>query len=209
MKKIRHWFISGLLALVPIVVTIYIVVFFMKVFDNFLGRYVTLILRRPIPGVGFITGIIFIFLAGFVVTNVIGQRLIRLGERILMKVPVIPKIYFGAKQVVEAFTANNGTKAFEKVVLVEYPRAGTYAVGFISGVTEGEIQEKTSKKMINVFIPTTPNPTSGVLILVPEDEVIHLKMTIEDGFKFIVSGGVVVPDSYKSSDNGNKKSNRG
>lgn len=199
MKRIRHWFISGLLALVPIVVTTYIIVFFLKVFDNFLGRYVTGILGRPFPGVGFIAGIILIFLAGFVVTNVVGQKLVKLGERILMKVPIIPKIYFGAKQVVDAFTNSKRAKAFEKVALIEYPRLGTYVIGFVSGETEGEIQEKTSRKMINVFIPTTPNPTSGFLLLVPENEVVYLSMTVEEGLKFIVSGGVVVPESSKSS----------
>lgn len=198
MKKIRQFFISGLLALLPLFATFYIIYYLFTFLDNFLGRYVQLITGKSIPGIGILAGIFLIFLAGFIVTNIIGAKLLNLAEGILKKIPFVTKIYFGVKQVLQAFSLQR-KEIFRQVVLVEYPRKESYAVGFITGKCRGEVQEKTAKNLVNVFIPTTPNPTSGMLILVAEEEIIYLDMTVEEGLKLIISAGVVVPDSINKS----------
>lgn len=201
MKKIRQIFVRGLLTLLPIIATIYIGYFFFTLLDNFLGTYIEILLGRPLPGIGIFGSIVLIFITGFLVSNVIGEKLVHLGERLLQKVPIVPKVYFAIKQITDAFSIQ-GKQMFRRVALVEYPRLGTYAVGFVTGECSGEVQSKTSARLINVFIPTTPNPTSGMLILVPADEVIYLDMTVEDGLKLIVSAGAVMP--YESSNDKDK-----
>lgn len=192
MKKIRQLFVRGLFSLLPIVATIYILHFFFTLLDNFLGAYIEGLLGMNLPGIGIVAGVVVIFVAGFLVSNVIGQKLFHLGERLLQKVPIVTRVYFGVKQIIDAFSLQ-GKQTFNRVVLVEYPRKNTYAVGFITGECRGEVQTKTVARLMNVFIPTTPNPTSGMLILVPDDEIIYLDMTVEEGLKLIVSAGVVVP----------------
>ncbi len=192
MKKIRHYFLRGLFSLLPIVATIYIVYFLFRLMDNFLGTRIEILLGRRLPGIGIAASVILIFVSGFIVSNVLGGKLFRLGERLLRRVPVISRIYNAVKQVVDAFSLQ-GKPVFSQVVLIEYPRKGTYAVGFLTGECKGEIQARTAARLMNVFIPTTPNPTSGMLILVPDDEISRLDMTVEEGLKLIVSAGVVVP----------------
>jgi len=161
--------------------------------DNFLGTRIEILISRPLPGIGIIASIILIFVAGFFVSNVIGNRLFRFGERLLLKVPFVSKIYNVVKQIIDAFSLQ-GKPMFSQVVLIEYPRKGTYAVGFVTGECRGEVQTRTAARLINVFIPTTPNPTSGMLMLVPDNEITYLDMTVEEGLKLIISAGVVVPD---------------
>lgn len=193
MKKIRQVFIRGLFSLLPIVATIYLLSFLLTFSDNFLGIYIEILLGRPLPGIGIVVSIVLIFIMGIFVSNVIGEKLFRLAERMLQKIPIVTKVYFGIKQILDAFSLH-GKHAFNKVVLVEYPRKGIYAVGFLTGECRGEVQIRTAARLINVFIPTTPNPTSGMLILVPDQEITYLDMTVEEGLKLIVSAGVVVPD---------------
>jgi uncharacterized membrane protein len=193
MKKIRQLFVRGLFTLLPIVATIYLVYFLFTLLDNFLGTYIAMFFGRPLPGVGLVASLVLIFIAGFIVSNVIGEKLLHFGENLLQKIPLVTKIYFGIKQIVDAFSLQ-GKQLFNRVVLVEYPRKGTYAVGFVTGECRGEVQNKTAARLINIFIPTTPNPTSGMLILVPDKEIIYLDMTVEEGLKLIISAGVVVPE---------------
>ena len=117
-----------------------------------------------------------------------------MSERLLQKIPLAPKIYFAVKQIIQAFSLQ-GKDIFKQAVLVEYPRKGSYAVGFITGKCQGEVQEKTIGNLVNVFVPTTPNPTSGMLIMIAEEEIIYLNMSVEEGLKLIISAGVVVPES--------------
>lgn len=203
MKKVRQLFIRGLFSFLPIAITIYLLYFLFTSLDNFLGSYIETLLGRTLPGIGIFAGIVLIFIMGFIVSNVIGERLFRLGEKVLQKVPIVTKVYFGVKQIIDAFSLQ-GKQVFSRVVLVEYPRKGMYAVGFLTGECKGEVQSKTAAKLINVFIPTTPNPTSGMLILVSEDEITYLDMTVEEGLKLIVSAGVVVPNDL-SEDVKNEK----
>jgi uncharacterized membrane protein len=129
---------------------------------------------------------------GLIVTNVIGRKTIQLGEKLLSKVPLVWNIYHSSKQLMESISVS-GKKAFRQVVLVEYPRKGIYTLGFLTSDARGEVQMVTEKETVNIFVPTTPNPTSGVLIVVPKGDLIPLSMSIEEGIKVVVSGGMVVP----------------
>jgi len=192
-KRIRQLFVRGVFSLLPMVATIYILYFIFSFMDSFLGAYIEMLVGRSLPGVGIFASIVLIFVMGFFVSNVIGERLFRFGERMVKKIPIVTKVYFGIKQIIDAFSLK-GKQVFNRVVLVEYPRKGIYVVGFLTGECRGEVQIKTAARLINVFVPTTPNPTSGMLILVPDDEITYLDMTVEEGLKLIVSAGVVVPD---------------
>ena len=193
MKKIRQILLRGLLTLLPIIATVYLLYSLFGFLDKFLGGYISLLIGRTIPGIGIIAGFIIIFIMGSVVSNVIGQRFLDFAERMIRRIPIVPRVYFALKQIVDAFTLQ-GKHVFNKVVLIEYPRKGLYVVGFLTGECKGEVQVKTDAKLMNVFVPTTPNPTSGMLILVPESDILYLDMTVEEGLKLIVSAGVVVPE---------------
>jgi uncharacterized membrane protein len=193
MKRIRQIFIRGLFSLLPIAATLYLIQLMFRFMDDLLGRYFERLFGIAIPGIGILATLVLIFATGSLVSNVVGERLFHYGERMLHKIPVVPKVYFGIKQIINAFTLE-GKNIFNKVVLVEYPRKGLYVVGFLTGESGGEVQTKTEAQLVNVFIPTTPNPTSGMLILVPGNDVIYLDMSVEEGLKLIVSAGVVVPE---------------
>jgi uncharacterized membrane protein len=147
-------------------------------------------LQVHIPGLGLIFVVILVLAVGLLTKNIVGRKIVRLGENIVERIPLVRILYAGVKQLLETIFLQK-TDAFKRVGLVEYPRRGTYVIGFITGESKGEIQDKTDKNMMNVFIPTTPNPTSGFYILIPEDEVVMLNMTVEDAFKLIISGGIV------------------
>lgn len=194
MKRLRHIFITGFLTLLPSLASIYVIYFLFSLMENFLGKFIESVSGIHIPGLGVLASIGIIFLTGSIASNVLGVKFLNFGERILNRVPLVTKVYFGVKQIVQSFT-KQGKQAFTQVALVEYPRKGSYAIGFITGVCKGEVQEKTSEKLVNVFVPTTPNPTSGMLVLIPEEDIIYLDMSVEDGLKLIVSAGVVVPEN--------------
>lgn len=192
MNRAKKIFLSGFFTLIPILATIYVFYFLFSFFDTLVGNSVETLLGRKLPGIGVIVSIVVIFGTGVLVTNVIGAKFLVLSEKLLHRIPFVTKIYFGVKQIIQAFTLQD-KGLFEKVVLVEYPRKGSYVVGFVTGECTGEVQKKTSERLINVFIPTTPNPTSGMLVLLPSKDIIYLDMTVEDGLKLIISAGVVVP----------------
>jgi uncharacterized membrane protein len=150
----------------------------------------------PIPGLGLIVVVLIVLFVGLITRNFVGRKMVHLGERIVDRIPLARVLYVGVKQLVEALILQK-TKAFQKAALIEYPRKGIYAIAFITGESRGEVQHLTEKKMINVFVPTTPNPTSGFYILIPEDEITLLDMTVEEAFKLIVSGGIVSPAETK------------
>jgi uncharacterized membrane protein len=156
-------------------------------------------LQFYIPGLGLILVVIIILVVGILTRNFIGRKIVRFGENIVNRIPFVRSLYMGVKQLVEAFFIQKND-AFKRVALLEYPRRGAYVLGFITGESKGEVQIKTDKKMINVFVPTTPNPTSGFYILIPEDDLIILNMTVEDAFKLIISGGIFSPHEKVSPD---------
>jgi len=201
--SLRKYFFTGLLVIVPISVTGYAIWFLLKAMDAIL-RYVPArylpetYLHIHIPGLGLILVVFLVFAVGLLTRNFVGRKMVHLGEKIVDRIPLARIIYVGVKQLLEALFFQK-TKAFEKAALIEYPRRGIYAICFITGESKGEVQCKTNKNMINVFVPTTPNPTSGFYILIPENELIILNMSVEDAFKLIVSGGIVSPNEAKNS----------
>lgn len=192
MKSLRRFFLTGIVVLLPLAVTVYVLIFTFRLMDGFLGGLVRIALGRPLPGLGALATIGIVLLVGMIATNVIGKKLIALLEYLLNRIPLIKSIYGATKQIIDAFSLQK-SNAFQRVVLIEYPRRGLYAVGFITGCGMGEIQEKTAEELVNVFVPTTPNPTSGFLILIPKREVHYLEISVEEGLKLIISGGVVTP----------------
>ena len=193
LKNLRNYLITGLIILLPLVVTIYIVTTIFNAVDGFLRPLIELVIGRSVYGLGFFLTILVILGIGIIGTNVLGKRLISFGERLLTRIPLVKNIYLTVQQIINALFLKNKT-AFRKVVVVEYPRRGIYQVGFLTSEGRGEVQENTEDPVVNVFIPTTPNPTSGMLILVPRSEITYLDMTVEEGLKFIISGGTVTPE---------------
>ncbi len=185
-KKIKKYFISGLIVVVPVSFTVYILWAIIRFTDRL---YPSSFLPFYVPGFGIIVTFFVIFLVGVITTNFLGKRLLSFGERIISRVPLVKEIYLSIKQIAEALFSQK-EKNFRRVVLIEYPRKGIYTMVFVTGVSHENIQEKTGKKLLNVFVPTTPNPTSGFLLMVPEDEVIELDLTPEEAFKLIISGGM-------------------
>jgi uncharacterized membrane protein len=183
---LKKYFLSGLIVVVPISITIYILIIVIKFTDKL---YPTSYLSFYFPGFGIIITLCIILLVGIVTTNIIGKRFISIGERIIARIPMVKAIYHSIKQIAEAIFSTED-KGFRRVVLIEYPRKGVFAMAFVTGITRGEVQEKTDKKVLNVFVPTTPNPTSGFYLMVPEDEVTELSITPEEAFRLIVSGGM-------------------
>lgn len=192
---VKRHFISGILVVVPIILTYIVFKFLFESIDGILQPFLHDILGYFIPGLGVITTILLILLAGVLTRNYIGAKLYRFGDRMLVKMPVIRPIYSAAKQLLEALTTS-GTKTFKEVGLVEYPRRGAWALCFISRRVEVDRDGKF-EKAVTVFVPSTPTPVSGIVLIVPGEDVILLDMTVEEGLKFLVSGGVVSPDSLK------------
>jgi uncharacterized membrane protein len=186
MKIIRKIFLTGLVIVLPALVTIYVLGFTFRIIDSLLGDFL------PFPGLGFLITIVLIFIVGLVATNVFGNRLIRLVETAFARLPVIKPVYSAAQQIIEAFSARH-RNIFQTVVMVEYPRKGIYALAFITVEGTPEIQNKTEADVVTVFLPTTPNPTSGFLLMVPRGELIIMDMSVEEAMKLIISFGVVAP----------------
>jgi uncharacterized membrane protein len=198
LKRLRTHFLTGLVVLTPIVVTAYVFwQLFFKV-DGLLSGLLTkwgffTFIGYKIPGIGFVTLVLLIIFIGMLTRNFIGKKLIELSDRIMTRIPIFNRIYTAVQQISQAFLTKKGT-VFRRAVLVEYPRKGVYAIGFLTSVSRGEVQERTETEMYNVFLPTTPNPTSGFLLLVPKAEIVPLDMSIEEALKLVISGGTVVPE---------------
>ncbi len=204
-RMFRKYLITGLLVWLPVVVTIYVLWWGFKFFDSVLGNAIARFMGMRIPGIGILTSLVLILLTGIFAAHYLGRRLIAFGEDLVTKIPLVRSVYLTVKQIVDAFL--HGTNvAFQQVVLVEYPRPGLWAIAFMTSDIKNEIHEKTDEDVMAVFIPTTPNPTSGFLLYVPRRDVIFSDMSVEDGLKLVVSGGIVSPinNGEKSSGGGNK-----
>ena len=191
--RIRNYFIAGVVVLIPIGITIYLTIFLISISSKILPKEINPnhYLPYDIPGVEILTAVLLITLIGWLSVSFLGKKLLNLFNNILKKIPILRTIYSAIVQMTETFTRKKEGK--KNVVLVEYPRKGSWAVGFATNENSGEITRKTNKKLINVFIPTTPNPTSGFLLMFPEDEVIYLDLSFEEASKFIVSAGTSNP----------------
>lgn len=193
----RRYLIAGLLIWLPLGVTVLVIKVLVDLMDRTLlllppGWRPDALLGFSIPGLGVLLTFVVLLLTGVLVANFFGRRLLAFWESILARIPLIRSIYSGAKQVAETFFAESG-QAFKKVLLVEYPRKGVWSLAFQTSSELEEIQRKTSKNVVCVFVPTTPNPTSGFIIMAPVDEVIELDMTVDDALKMVISLGVLVP----------------
>ncbi len=196
-QHLRTWLIAGLLVVMPLGVTVFILLALFRFLDNLLGPSFRLLLGTDVPGLGLIAGIVVILVVGALTSNIVGRRVVEGFDWLMMRIPLARTIYSATKQFSDSILSQN-RGAFKKAVLVEWPRQGLYSVGFVTGETRGEAQEKTKERVINVFIITTPNPTTGFLCLVPESQIIELEMSVEDALKLVVSAGIVVP-SYRGS----------
>ena len=191
--KVRNNFIAGVVVLIPIGITIYLTLFIISISSKILPKEINPnhYLPYDIPGVEIIITLILITLIGWLSLSFIGKRMLSLLNSILKRIPILRTIYSALGQMTETFTKTDNKK---NVVLVEYPRKGSWAVGFATRENSGEIIDKLKKKLINVFVPTTPNPTSGFLLMYPKEDVIYLDLTFEEASKFIVSAGTSNPD---------------
>ncbi len=205
-KKFRNAFLTGLLIFLPLGTTIFVVNFLLDMFKNPALRLSAQLglreesffvgLETLLSLAGLVVGVLALTLLGFFSNYVLGKFFINSAEKLLGRVPFVSTVYRTVKQIVDTFGKQNRA-VFNQVVMIEYPRRDCYAIGFLTNDAEGETEEATGLKLTNVFIPTTPNPTSGFLLLLPRDEVIKLGMTVGEGMKLIISGGAVIP-KYKA-----------
>lgn len=202
LKNLRNSFFAGLVVLIPLGITILVFNFLIQKIgapasELFFGFFQSSwrnysFINGLLNGISTLIVVGLITILGVLSNYFLGRWFIKTTEKILHKLPFINVVYKTAKQIVDTFAEQNKA-LFQKVVLVQFPKAGTYAIGFLTGVCKGEVQEKTKETVCNVFVPTTPNPTSGFLVLVPEKELIYLSMSVGDAMKLIISGGAVTP----------------
>lgn len=213
--RLRAYFLAGILVTAPLAITIALASWLIDFVDS---RIVPLIPLRynpdvylkeylgyeiGIPGLGLIVLIVFITLVGSMTAGFLGRIVIRFSENMLNRMPVIRSIYGASKQILETVLQHQ-SNAFRQAVLVEYPRRGIWAIAFITGRTEGEVQNLIADDLVNVFLPTTPNPTSGFLLFVPREDMILLDMSVEEAIKMVISGGIVTPPDRRSTELKNK-----
>lgn len=197
-KKTKSYFVTGLIVLIPLVLTIYIIWKLFIAIDGILQGVVSQLFSRlglgevgqTYIGLGFISVILLILLTGLIARNYIGKKVIQWGEMLFTQIPLINRIYIAIQQLSNAFLSEK-REVFKKAVLIEYPRKGIYSIGFFTQDTRGEVQERLQTDVVSVFLPTTPNPTSGFLLFVPKTEVVELDMSIEDALKLVISGGAI------------------
>lgn len=197
--KLRNYFLAGIVITAPISLTIYLT----WLFIDWVDRQVTPLLPSPynpetylpfsIPGLGLLIMVVFLTFVGFVAANLFGRTLISLGERLVNRMPVVRTLYNAFKQILET-VLQSSSQSFRQVVMLEYPRRGVWAVAFVTADTTGEIARRGDQELINIFLPTTPNPTSGFLLIVPKRDLIFLDMSVEEAAKFIISAGVIMPE---------------
>ena len=193
--KLRNYFITGIVVLVPIGITLYLTKFFIRISSKLIPAEINPNNYLPvlIPGLEIVLAIIFITLIGYLSLSFIGKKILQLFNDLLKKIPILRTIYSAIGQMAETLAPKKNSK--KSVVLVEYPRKGSWAVGFATKDNKGEISKKTNQKLVNVFVPTTPNPTSGFLLMFPKEDIIYLDMNFEEASKFIVSAGTSNPKS--------------
>lgn len=198
-RRLKNYFFTGVIVAAPVAITIYmsyhLVMWINEVTKKLIPQQWKIgdFVPYAVPGLGLLLLLLALLFIGMLTTGYIGKFFVRVWERIIRKMPVISSIYSLLKQIFETFLSQK-SRSFNEVVLVEYPRKGLWSIAFVSNNdTGGEIAEKSEQKMLSIFVPTTPNPTSGFLIFVPENDVIKLDMSVEDGIKYVISCGIVTP----------------
>ena len=199
LNKIKNYFFTGVIVAAPVAITVYmsyhLVIWINEVTKRLIPQQWKIgdFVPYAVPGLGLVLLLAVFLLIGMLTTGYVGKFFVRLGEKVIRKMPVISSIYSLLKQIFETFLSQK-SRSFNEVVMVEYPRKGLWSIAFVSNRnTGGEIAEKVGEKILSIFVPTTPNPTSGFLIFVPENDVIKLDMSVEDGIKYVISCGIVTP----------------
>ena len=200
--SIRRYLLAGLVVWLPILVTIGVLRFIIDLLDNTMALVPKAyqpeqLLGIHIPGIGVVISLLLLIATGIFATNFFGQRLMSWGESILARIPLVRSIYNAVKQVINTVLSTN-SEAFRKVLLIEYPRKGIWSVGFQTGSGHLEFNAKANEEMVSIFIPTTPNPTSGFLMMVPKKDAIELNMSVDEALKFIISLGVMQSNAVGS-----------
>jgi uncharacterized membrane protein len=207
-QRMRAYFFAGILVIAPISITLYLAWLFIGFVDSKITPLIPLkynpesYLPFALPGLGLLILVLGLMLTGALTAGFMGRLWVRFSERALARMPVIRNIYSAVKQIFETVLADKSA-AFREAVLVEYPRRGIWAIAFITGRTEGEVQNVTEEECINIFLPTTPNPTSGFLLFVPKKDLISLSMTVEEAIKMVISGGIITPPDPRPKDQQN------
>lgn len=202
MGRLRAYLFAGILLTAPISITIYLTYIFLSIIDDQVAKILpnewqnALYVETTFPGIGFIISLAFFIVVGWFATNFLGRFFIRLAEYFVDRMPIVRTLYGAIKQIFETIMASQ-SQAFREAVMLEYPRKGSWSIGFVTGRTQGEVQSVTDEDTINVFVPTTPNPTSGFLLFIPKKDLVYLDMSVEDAVKLVVSAGIITPDAKK------------
>ena len=196
-RGLRRYLIAGVLVWLPILATVWVVSFLVHLLDRTLvllpPAYRPEALGIPLPGLGAIFAVVVLFVTGVLVTNFLGRRLVGFWEGLLQRIPLVRSVYGGVKGFAESVFSQENT--FRRVVMIQYPRLDTWTIGFVTSDNIREISEKTGKQQVCVYVPTTPNPTSGFIVMVPKEEVVELRMSVDAAMKMIITCGVVVPQN--------------
>ncbi len=196
-QYMKKYFITGLLIWVPLAITVWVLHLIVSTMDQSL-RFIPAALRPEnllgvaVPGIGAILTLVVVFVTGLLTANIIGQRLLRFWESVLARIPIVKSIYYSVKQVSDTLFSSSG-EAFRKALLVQYPRQGSWTVAFMTGQPGGDAAKHLEGDYVSVYVPTTPNPTSGFFLMMPRDDVIELDMSVDEALKYIISMGVVTP----------------
>ena len=200
MKRLRNYFISGLLFWIPLALSVLLIKFFLEIVNNLVPTRLLpeslLNLDTNIPGSGIVLVILVILITGALVTNILGRKLLDLWERALNKIPGFRNIYNALKKI-SSTVLNTSSESFRKAFLIQYPSKGIWVIAFQSGDYKGEVESIIGKDVINLFVPTTPNPTSGFFVMIPKKDAVELQMSVEEAFKLVISAGVVTPENLK------------
>ena len=200
MKRLRNYFISGLLFWIPLALSVLLIKFFLEIVNNLVPTRLLpeslLNLDTTIPGSGIVLVILVILITGALVTNILGRKLLDLWERALNKIPGFRNIYNALKKI-SSTVLNTSSESFRKAFLIQYPSKGIWVIAFQSGDYKGEVESIIGKDVINLFVPTTPNPTSGFFVMIPKKDAVELQMSVEEAFKLVISAGVVTPENLK------------
>ena len=203
MKRLRNYFISGLLFWIPLALSVIVIKFFLELVNNLIPqKYLPeaiFKLDTTIPGSGIILVLLVILITGVLVTNILGRKLVALWEKVLNKIPGFRNIYNVLKKVSDT-VFNTSTESFRKAFLIQYPSKGIWVIAFQSGDYRGEAKSIIGEEIMNLFVPTTPNPTSGFFVLIAKKDAFELDMSVEEAFKLVISAGVVTPNSVKIKD---------
>ncbi|MBM2840812.1 MAG: hypothetical protein HW412_1340 [Bacteroidetes bacterium] len=195
-SELRDTLIRGSVVIIPVALTYWFFSALLNAIDGILSPLYERLLGRPVPGLGFVSMVVLVLIVGLLSRNLVGRVLFRWFEKLVESIPFVRGVYGAIKDLIGAFTVGGKGRTFRQVVLVEYPRAGLYTIAFVTNEMTFTASQKKTMDFVNVYIPNPPNPTSGVLILVPKKEIIVLDLTIEQGLKLVLSGGIVTPEVF-------------